>query len=154
MANNKSIHIIATIVIFVAVFSALFISQNQVFSQEQANNVSPFGINAFYVPESVATTLALQSSQEVIQALETQTVPEYLNLGVSWGRIHPAAFGSFSWDNIDSDKDGKLSKDELKAHREKRMSGRGSRPGPDGPGGPALEQDAARVTWARSSIGP
>jgi hypothetical protein len=107
MANNKPIHIIVTIVILVAVFSALFIFQNQVFSQEQANNVSPFGINAFYVPESVATTLALQSSQEVIQALETQTVPEYLNLGVSWGRIHPAAFGSFSWDNIDSDKDGR-----------------------------------------------
>ncbi len=67
---------------------------------------SPFGINGFYVPKMVVQVLQLSGIREVIQKLENQTVPRYLELGVRWGRIHPAAFGSFSWDNVDGDKDG------------------------------------------------
>jgi hypothetical protein len=68
---------------------------------------SPFGINGFYVPKMVVQVLKLSGIQEVTQKLEHQTVPKYVELGARWGRIHPAAFGSFSQDNIDRNKDGK-----------------------------------------------
>ena len=68
---------------------------------------SPFGINGFYVPKMVVQVLQLPGIREVIQRLESQKVPRYVDLGSRWGRIHPASFGSFSWDNVDVDKDGR-----------------------------------------------
>ncbi len=67
---------------------------------------SPFGINAFYIPEAVAQQLGLTTIQQVIQKIETDSVRHYKYLGADWGRIHPDAFASFAWNKVDSDKDG------------------------------------------------
>jgi len=68
---------------------------------------SHFGINEFYIPKMVARLLRLSTIQEVSQKLEIERVPKFLELGANWGRIHPNAFGSFSWENVDGNKDGK-----------------------------------------------
>ncbi|MFQ5605869.1 MAG: hypothetical protein ACE5HS_21575 [bacterium] len=78
---------------------------NSSFSQQF--EYSPFGTNDFYNPFLVAQVKEISTPDELDTALSEEKIPISLDLGVSNRRIHPGAFGSFAFGNIDTGKDGK-----------------------------------------------
>ena len=71
-----------------------------------SQNDSPFGINSFYYPFLVAQVEGISTPEELDTALDEEKIPIFLDLGAVNGRIHPEAFGSFSFGNIDDNRDG------------------------------------------------
>ncbi len=83
---------------------AVMIMANQSFAQEFEG--LPFGVNNFYYPFQVAQVKGISTTEKLDSALNTEKIPIFLDLGVANGRIHPEAFGSMAFGNIDSARDG------------------------------------------------
>ncbi|MBI5623634.1 MAG: hypothetical protein HY924_07650 [Elusimicrobia bacterium] len=54
----------------------------------------------------VAQANGIASSDDLEAYLITEKVPAFLDLGAAYARIHPDSFGSFTFGNIDNDRDG------------------------------------------------
>jgi len=65
-----------------------------------------FAVNEYYVAPELAAARGIDTPDELRAFLETERIPGLVDLGVRWTRVHPDAFGSFSWGSVDPDRDG------------------------------------------------
>lgn len=73
---------------------------------DSVETLSPFAINSFYLAPEQARNFGIDTAAELEAYVISDRIPYYRDLGASWGRIHPDAFGSFAWGSVDSDRDG------------------------------------------------